>query len=159
MIELYRKTHSMITLNFEMYHCSTTQPVKVHINIDDEFWFTSIDGNFKGSFVVDKNDPIGYSTEDAELKEYLEGIGMYLRDNDAKHHLADLLMKKYGDNLKAFQFTNNDILELVADEDTDIEEFGACIKDHIYDDVAFESKLSVVLSKEGDDYTVDFDIN
>jgi len=149
----------MFTLDFEMYHCSTTQPVKVHINIDDEFWFTSIDGNFKGSFIVDENDPLGFSTEDAELKEYLEGISRYLKDNDAKHHLADVLMEKYADNLMSFQFTNDDILELVAHEDTDIEEFGGCIKDHIYDDVTFESKLSVVLSKEGDDYTVDFDIN
>jgi len=149
----------MFTLDFEMYHCSTTQPVKVHINVDDEFYFTSIDGNFKGSFIVDNNDESGYSTEDLELKEYMEGISMYLWDADAKHKLADKLMDKYGDNLVSFQFTNEDILELVAHNDTDLEEFGICIKDNIYDDVSFESKLSVVLSKEGDDYTVDFDIN
>jgi len=149
----------MFTLDFEMYHCSTTQPVKVHINIDDEFYFTSIDGNFKGSFILDKNDASGYSTEDLELKEYMEGISTYLKDADAKHLLADKLMNKYGEHLVSYQFTNEDILELVAHNDTDLEEFGSCIKDHVYDDVSFESKLSVVLSKEGDDYTVDFDIN
>ena len=149
----------MFTLDFEMYHCSTTLPVKVHVNVDDEFYFTSIDGNFKGSFMVDENNESGYSTEDLELKEYMEGISMYLKDADAKHLLADKLMDKYGENLISFQFTNEDILELVAHNDTDLEEFGICIKDNIYDDVSFESKLSIVLSKEGDDYTVDFDIN
>lgn len=149
----------MFTYEFKMYHKSTTEQVDVLINVDDEFYFTSVNGNFIGSFVVDENSPSGYSTEDAELEEYLEGITMHFRDETAKHELAEKLMARYGENLVSFQFTNDDVLELIAHQDTDIEEFGHVVKDSIYDDVAFESKLSVVLSKENGDYTFDFDIN
>jgi len=149
----------MFTYEFKMYHKSTTEQVDVLINVDDEFYFTSINGNYLGSFIVDDNSPLGYSSEDIELHEYLEGITMHFRDEKGKYDLAEKLMERYGQNLVSFQFTNEDILELVAHSDTDIEDFGNVVKDLIYDDVEFESKLSVVISKEGDEHTFDFDIN
>jgi len=149
----------MFTYEFKMYHKSTTEQVDVLINVDDEFYFTSINGNYLGSFIVDDNSPLGYSSEDIELQEYLEGITMHFRDEKGKYDLAEKLMERYGQNLVSFQFTNEDILELVAHSDTDIEDFGNVVKDLIYDDVEFESKLSVVISKEGDEHTFDFDIN
>jgi len=149
----------MFTYEFKMYHKSTTEQVDVLINVDDEFYFTSINGNYLGSFIVDDNSPLGYSSEDIELQEYLEGITMHFRDEKGKYDLAEKLMERYGQNLVSFQFTNDDILELVAHSDTDIEDFGNVVKDLIYDDVEFESKLSVVISKEGDEHTFDFDIN
>ena len=149
----------MFTYEFKMYHKSTTEQVDVLINVDDEFYFTSINGNYLGSFIVDDNSPLGYSSEDIELHEYLEGITMHFRDEKGKYDLAEKLMERYGQNLVSFQFTNDDILELVAHSDTDIEDFGNVVKDLIYDDVEFESKLSVVISKEGDEHTFDFDIN
>ena len=149
----------MFTYEFKMYHKSTTEQVDVLINVDDEFYFTSINGNYLGSFIVDDNSPLGYSSEDIELHEYLEGITMHFRDEKGKYDLAEKLMVRYGQNLVSFQFTNDDILELVAHSDTDIEDFGNVVKDLIYDDVEFESKLSVVISKEGDEHTFDFDIN
>ena len=149
----------MFTYEFKMYHKSTTEQVDVLINVDDEFYFTSINGNYLGSFIVDDNSPLGYSSEDIELQEYLEGITMHFRDEKGKYDLAEKLMERYGQNLVSFQFTNDDILELVAHSDTDIEDFGNVVKDLVYDDVEFESKLSVVISKEGDEHTFDFDIN
>ena len=149
----------MFTYEFKMYHKSTTEQVDVLINVDDEFYFTSINGNYLGSFIVDDNSPLGYSSEDIELHEYLEGITLHFRDEKGKYDLAEKLMERYGQNLVSFQFTNEDILELVAHSDTDIEDFGNVVKDLIYDDVEFESKLSVVISKEGDEHTFDFDIN
>lgn len=149
----------MFTKEFKMYHKSTTEQVDVLINIDDEFHFTSVNGNFLGSFIQDDNAEFGYSTEDLELQEYIEGISMHLKDDSCKLELADKLMAQYGENLVSYQYTNNDILELIAHEDTDLEDFGNVIKDLIYDYVEFESKLSVVLSKENDDYTFEFDIN
>jgi len=149
----------MFTYEFKMYHKSTTEQVDVLINVDDEFYFTSINGNYLGSFIVDDNSPLGYSSEDIELHEYLEGITMHFRDEKGKYDLAEKLMERYGQNLVSFQFTNEDILELVAHSDTDIEDFGNVVKDLVYDDVEFESKLSVVISKEGDEHTFDFDIN
>lgn len=149
----------MFTKEFKMYHKSTTEQVDVLINVDDEFHFTSVNGNFLGSFIQDDNAEFGYSTEDIELQEYIESISMYLKDDSGKHQLADKLMARYGENLVSYQFTNDDVLELVAHPDTDLEDFGHVIKDLIYDDVEFESKLSVVLSKESDDYTFDFDVN
>jgi hypothetical protein len=142
-----------------MYHKSTTEQVDVLINVDDEFYFTSINGNFLGSFVIDDTVELGYSTEDIELQEYMEGVVMHFREETSKHELAEKLMSRYGENLVSFQFTNNDVLELIANPDTDIEEFGNLLSNLIYDDVTFESKLSVVLSKEGDKNTFDFDIN
>lgn len=149
----------MFTYEFKMYHKSTTEQVDVLINVDDEFYFTSINGNFLGSFVIDDTVELGYSTEDIELQEYMEGVVMHFREEISKHELAEKLMSRYGENLVSFQFTNNDVLELIANPDTDIEEFGNLLSNLIYDDVTFESKLSVVLSKEGDENTFDFDIN
>lgn len=149
----------MFTKEFRMYHKSTTEQVDVLINVDDEFYFTSVNGNFLGSFIQDDNAEFGYSTEDLELQEYIEGISMHLKDDSGKLELADKLMARYAENLISYQYTNNDILELIAHDDTDLEDFGNVIKDLIYDDVTFESKLSVVLSKENDDYTFEFDIN
>lgn len=80
-------------------------------------------------------------------------------DEKEKHLLPLRLMNRYGENLVSYLFINDDILELTAHSDSDIDEFGNVIKDLIYDDVTFEGKLSVVLSKEGDDETFDFDIN
>jgi len=149
----------MFTYEFKMYHKSTTEQVDVLINVDDEFYFTSINGNYLGSFIVDDNSPLGYSSEEIELQEYLEGITMHFRDEKGKYDLAEKLMVRYGQNLVSFQFTNDDILELVAHSDTDIQDFGNVVKDLVYDDVEFESKLSVVISKESDEHTFDFDIN
>lgn len=149
----------MVTREFELYHLSTTEPAKVVINIDDEFHFTSIDGDFKGSFVLDEDSEFGISTEDEELKPYIESLGMYLKDSKSKSNLGETLLEKYGENIQDYQFINDDVLELIAHPDTDLEGFGSEIKDLIYDDVEFESKLSVVISKEDEDYTVNFDIN
>ncbi|WP_316739234.1 hypothetical protein [Pedobacter aquatilis] len=149
----------MFTYEFKMYHKSITDTVDVLINVDNEFYFTSINGNFLGSFIVDEDSPYGYSSQDIELQEYMEGISMHFRDETAKHELAEQLMSRYGKKLLSYQFTNDDVLEFVAYEDTDIEELGNTVRELIYDDVTFESKLSVVFSKENEDYTFDFDIN
>jgi len=149
----------MFTTEFNMYHIDTKTPVMVKIEQDDEVMFVSVDGNYLGSMQENPDAEFGYETDDEELKTYLESVSMHYRDNEAKHLLADLLMLKYGENLASFQFTNEDVLELIAHEDSDIEEFGNVIRGQIYDDVTFESKLSVVISKDGDDYTFNFDIN
>lgn len=149
----------MLTYHFKMYHNSTLEPVDVLINAEEGFYFTSINGRFIGTFIIDESNELGYSTQDEDLQEYLEGVTMHLRDHIAKHQLAEKLMNRYGQNLISFQYTNDDVLELIAHPDVDIEEFGNVVKDLIYDDVTFESKLSVVISKENNEYTFDFDIN
>ena len=147
----------MNTQEFEMYHNDTA--VKIKLEQEDEVFFVSIDGKFLGSMEIAINSDVDFTTEDEPLKEYIEGISMYLRDSGEKRLLPVKLMNRYSNNLIDFQFTNDDILELIANEETDLEDFGSVIKDLIYDDVTFESKLTVVVSKESSDETFDFDIN
>jgi len=144
---------------FQMYHKSTSTPVKVKLQQEDEVYFVSIDDNFLGSMEIDLESEFGFTTTDEQLQEYIEGISLALGEETEKHLFALLLLGKYGQNIIRHKFINDDVLELIAHKDTDIEEFGNVILDQIYDHVTFESKLSVVLSKEGDDYTFNFDIN
>ena len=144
---------------FTMYHNSTSVPVRIKLQQEDEVYFVSINGDFLGSMAIDLDAEFGFTTDDEDLRQYIEGISMHLRDETEKCLLALKLMNRYGENLVSYQFTNDGVLELIACTDIEIEEFGNAIRDTIYDDVTFESKLSVVLSKENDDYTFDFDVN
>lgn len=148
----------MNTIEFKMYHNSTTEQVKVKMEQEDEVYFVSIDDDFLGSMEITNSD-VDFETDDEKLQEYIEGISMYLRNEKSKQDLPDLLLKRYGENIVRCEFINDEVLEIITHPDTDIEEFGNTVRDLIYDDVTFESKLSVVISKENDEYTFDFDIN
>jgi len=149
----------MNTIEFKMYHNSTTEQVKVKMEQEDEVFFVSIDDDFLGSMEMITNSDVDFETDDEKLQEYIEGISMYLRNEKSKQHLPDLLLARYGENIVRCEFINDEVLEIITHPDTDIEEFGNAVRDLIYDDVTFESKLSVVISKENDEYTFDFDIN
>jgi len=142
---------------FTMHH--STGLVKVKLEQEDEIFFVSINDDFLGSMEMVTNADVDFTTDDDKLQEYVEGISMYLRNEQAKLGLAEKLMARYSPNLITYQYMNDDVLELVAHPESDIEEFGNAIRDLIYDDVEFESKLSVVLSKEGSGKTFHFDIN
>lgn len=147
----------MNTQEFTMYHSDGT--VKVKLEQEDEVFFVSINDDFLGSMEMVTNADVDFTTDDPKLQEYVEGISMYLRNDQAKMKLGEKLMERYSPNLVTYQYMNDDVLELVAHPESDIEEFGNAIRDLIYDDVEFESKLSVVLSKEGSGKTFHFDIN
>ena len=147
----------MNTQEFTMHHSTGT--VKVKLEQEDEVFFVSINDDFLGSMEMVTNADVDFTTDDDKLQEYVEGISMYLRNDKAKMKLGEKLMERYSPNLITYQYTNDDVLELVAHPESDIEEFGNAIRDLIYDDVEFESKLSVVLSKEGSGKTFHFDIN
>ena len=142
-----------------MYHRDTTKPVKVVINQDDEFYFVMVDGEYIGSMVHDDKADFGFEAEETALIPYLEGISGHFKEQCEKSDFECTLTVVHGDKIVSTLFINDETLEVAISPETNLEEFAAKIQESIYDIVSFETRLHVILSKEGDDSTIEIGIN
>lgn len=151
----------MHTSTFTYIPIKVGEPMLVTIDRDDEFNHVTIGDTYLGVMVQNDDAPYGWQTEDALLLEELPDLSMALKEQKAIYNLPYALKEQYGENLVGWDWDDNeeDVLKLIAHQDTDLVDFAGVLRDQVNEVVLFEKAVIIYLSKEGSDEVEEIHIN
>lgn len=149
----------MTTNEFEYIPINTGVKTLVKLEQDDEIIKVTMGDEYLGTMIEDPNAEFGYTTDNDALKSELEHLSMAIKENEALHNLPDALHEIYGKRLVGWSWIENQDLKLIADPETNLEEFSDELSKQINELVLFYQSVTIFLSKEGSGEVKEIHIN
>ncbi len=149
----------MFISEFPIYLFNSTTPQNCKVEVDDEFYHITIDGKYLGLMERDYNSDFGFKSEDKNIIPLIEDLAYHLIESKNRTKFPERIIKIWGDTISRTEFINDSTLVVECHIETDLEEFGAVVRDVILDYVDFEEHLDIILTKEASEQIIEIGIN
>nr|WP_315420981.1 hypothetical protein [uncultured Pedobacter sp.] len=149
----------MYTTHFLIYPVGTFHPQLCRVDIDDETYNITIEGNTIGWMERDYSVDYGFTTDNPEVLALLPDLTEKLKEIQLAKDFGIKIKTVWGPNIISTEYIEDDKLIVIVNKDTDLDEFGNVVKDVVLDYVEFEEHLDLILQKDGTEETFIVGIN